>query len=195
MLGIFRTLLGSLFGRGQTPTPSRKLADEQQSEFFTWFSLEPDGEPVQSAVRTTHTFRPSGPAFHSLVRLDIVTTAKTEAIGEVRLWVARPFIDGSSGAFARDIVASFLSWALKNESARAKDVLIANIGNMRAANQRVIMRADAAPPEPADDTTGGYAVFMGQRDKANIAVGRMLVEAENVLDAGQRWLTLHVAPR
>ena len=107
------------------------------------------------------------------------------------LWVDRRFIEGSQSAFARDLVASFLGWALQQEDADAKNALIANIGDMRAANEQVIMRAGAPLPKPPADRTGGYAVFAGGRELATIAsCGADLTLRNITCDDHSRWLTV-----
>src|SRR5205807_566779 len=126
---------------------------EQQTEFFTWFNLIRSGEPErQDRAGTWQSFRPSGPAFQHLVRLELLIGARRN-LRAAELWVARTFIgDPRNVSFARDITSSFLRWALGDVENQSADGLIANIADMRGTG--VIVRAPvAAPPKP--DLTGG----------------------------------------
>jgi hypothetical protein len=171
----------------------RLLSEERRGHFFSWFNLQPDGEPKPAGRDACLSFRPSGPAFHALVRLDVVVRDGDRIVG-TELWVDRRFIERTQSSFARDIVASFLGWALQDDDAEAKNALIANIGDMCAANEPVIMRADAAPPKPPADRTGGYAVFGGAREFATLALGSADLTLRNVTcDDRSRWLTIKTA--
>lgn len=154
-------------GRRHLRTP-RNLAEERRGHFFSWFNLEPDGEPKSVDRGTRLTFRPSGAAFHALVRLEVIVRSG-DLIAESELSVDRSFIDGMQSSFARDIVAGYLIWALKDEQAETKNALIARIGDMSAANEPVIARIDSAPRMLPADGTGAYAVFMGRRELATLA--------------------------
>ena len=193
---MFKSVLRFLrSGRRHARTP-RNLSEERQSHFFSWFNLEPDGEPKPAGRDTCLSFRPSGPAFHTLVRLDVMVRNGDRIVGS-ELWVDRSFVDGKQSAFARDIVASFLGWALKDEDAEAKNTLIANIGDMGAANEPIIMRRDSAPPKPPADRTGGYAVFAGRRELATFALGGADLTLRNIAsdDHSRLWLTIKIAWR
>jgi hypothetical protein len=171
------------------------LAEEQGTEFFRWFHLEPGEEPLRPADRGAwRSFRPSGPAFHSRVRLDLLL-GDNQVVIAAELRIARGFIEGRQSAFARDIAKSFLTWALKREAAARGHPVIENIADMGAANAPVIMRADAVPPHPAPDPTGGYAVFLGERARTATDVGGARVTLTNMAEADQsRWLIIGVAP-
>jgi hypothetical protein len=172
--------------------PRFSLSEEQRSGFFTWFHLQPDGEPQPAGSKTCVTFRPSGPAFHPLVRLDVAVRDGDQIVG-LELRVKRSFIEGRQSSFARDIVKSFLGWGLKEPDART-EALIANIADLRAANEPVIMRADAMPPSPPADRTGGYDVFTGARQSAIIALSTSELTLRNVTDHdGSQWLSVKVA--
>jgi len=171
------------------PAP-RILSEERRGDFFSWFHLTPDGEPKPAGRDTCQSFRPSGPAFHALVRLDVMLRGGDRIVGS-ELWVDREFIEGTQSSFARDIVTSFLGWALKDEDAEVKNALIANIGDMRAANEPVIMRADAAPAKPPPDRSSGYAVFAGRRELATLTLGDTDLALRNVtVDDGSRRLLM-----
>jgi hypothetical protein len=193
---MFKTVL-RFFRSGQRHSRApRSLSEERRGHFFSWFNLEPDGEPKPAGRDTCLSFRPSGPAFHALVRLDIMVRSG-DRIVESELWVDRSFVDGTQSSFARDIVAGFLGWALKDEGAEAKNALIANIGDMSAANESVIMRTDAAPPTPPADRTGGYAVFAGRRELVTLALGGADLTLRNGMsdDRLRQWLMIKIAYR
>jgi hypothetical protein len=189
---MFKRLLSFFRFAPRRSRAFRKLSEERVSHFFSWFKLEPDGEPKPAGGDVCVSFRPSGPAFHALVRLDIMVSGGDQIVGS-ELWVDRSFIDGRQSAFARDIVASFLRWALEAQDGVASQALIANIGNMRAANEAVILRADVVPSNPPADRTGGYAVFAGKRERATLALGNAHLTLRNVTyDDHSRWLTVKV---
>jgi hypothetical protein len=190
MTAMFKALSRLFHFTLRSPRARRLLSEERRGHFFSWFNLEPDGEPKPAGSDLWLSFRPSGPAFHALVRLDVVVRGDDQIVG-LELWVDRRFIDGKQSSSARDIVASFLGWALKDQDADPRDALIANIGNMRAANEPVIMRADAMPPIPPADRTGGYAVFTGRQELATIALGGVDLTLRNVTrDDHSRWFTV-----
>ena len=178
MFSAFRALL-----RRQPPAPdtppgsrARKLAAEQQSGFFTWFHLEADGEPVPDEDGIRHRFRPLGEAFRPLVLLDVVTDAG-DGIRFAHLCLDRSFVSGPDDAFARDIARSFLEWVLDDAARQQAAPLIANIGNLAAANAPVIT---AGPlPQPPRDATGAYAVFTGDADAATLLLGSAIVTLAN----------------
>ena len=191
---MFNTVL-RFFRSGQRRLgPPRNLSKERRGHFFSWFNLEPDGEPKASGRDTWLSFRPSGSAFQALVRVDVMVRNGDRIVGS-ELWIDRSFIDGMQSSFARDIAAGFLSWALKDEETETKAALIANIGSISAANEPVIMRTDAAPPKPSADETGGYAVFTGHRELATFALGATDVTMRNGTsdDRSQKWLSIKIA--
>lgn len=179
-------------GRRHSRTP-RILAEERRGHFFSWFNLEPDGEPKLTGGDTCVSFRPSGAAFHAFVRLEVMVRSRDQ-IAESELWVNRSFIDGMQSSFARDIVAGFLTWALKYEEEETKNALIASIGDMSAANEPVITRPDGAPKGLSADRSGGYDVFMGRRDRATLALDGAVLTLRNGTsdDHSLKWLTINV---
>jgi hypothetical protein len=65
---------------------------------------------------------------------------------------------------------------------------------MRAANEIVIMRADAAPLGSPTDQTGGDAVLGGNRESMAFILGRTTIAFRNVtFDDQSRWLSIKVA--
>jgi hypothetical protein len=196
MAGAVSTFWRRLTGRGGAPAIGRKLAEEQTTEFFRWFHLAPSEDPSRPANGGAwQSFRPSGPAFHSLVRLDLLVDGN-EVVIATQLRLDRRFVEGPrNSASARDIAKSFLIWALRKEPAAHAHPLIANIADMRQAAEPVIMHADAIPPPPPGYPTGGYAVYLGRQESAATTVGRTRIMLSNVAEAdGTRWLVLDVAP-
>ncbi len=175
------TAFRSLFQRPNSDPPisqtprSRRLFAERRSEFFTWFHFEPDDEPLPDGADLCR-FRPSGAAFRSLVALDVTVDAD-DGIGAVRLALDRSFVSGPDDAFARDLAGSFLDWALDEAAHERAAPLIANIGDLAAANTPVIAAAELPPP-PAD-TTDAYAVFTGDHDQAVVELGSAMLTLTN----------------
>jgi hypothetical protein len=193
---MFNTVLRFFRSRQRHSRAPRSLSEERRGHFFSWFNLEIDGEPKLTDRDTYLSFRPLGAAFHVFVRLDVMVRSGERIVGS-ELWVDRSFVDGMQSAFARDIVSSFLCWALKDEEAEAKDALIANIGDMSVTNEPVIIRADAAPQKPSADRTDGYAVFTGRRELATLAFGSTDLTLRNGTsnDRSLNWLTLRIVCR
>jgi hypothetical protein len=89
---------------GQTLESARK------TEFFQWFNLEEverRAEKPGEAIR----LRPSGPKFHDLCYLDVLSVTNGEMV-RMELVLRRSFIEGRDAAFAQDMVKSFLLAAL-----------------------------------------------------------------------------------
>jgi hypothetical protein len=200
MVRLLGRLIAALFRRPRAPLVGT-LKDERQGEFFTWFQLAERRAPAAPGGdgRTWHYFHPGGAAFQNLVKLD-VQTAPDDEIVAVRLSLARSFVeDRRDSPFARDIAKSFLIWSLKHDPGQGAQPLIDNIAALAASGAPVIMRAGAAPPTPPADTTGGYAVYLGRRDEATLALTRTGVTLRNISQAngssGNRWLTIDVSAR
>jgi hypothetical protein len=138
--------LGQLFGIGKEleQIPTQPISIENYiMQFFN----------EQNA--TWQIFRPSGPAFQHLVRLELLIGARRNLLA-AKLWVARTFVgDPRNASFARDVTSSFLRWALGDLQNQSADRLIANIADMGGAG--AIIRAPvSASPKP--ELTGGYRV-------------------------------------
>jgi hypothetical protein len=157
----------------------KTLSEERQSHFFSWFHLEPEGEPSLVDLHASQIFRPSGAAFQKLVRLEVIA-GEGDKIVSAELWLDRRFIEGRQSAFARDIAKSFLEWSLEGDKSELKSTLIANIGNMRAANEPVITRADAIKPVPLDPSSG-YGVFLGYRSSVTLELANATVSLKQVV--------------
>jgi hypothetical protein len=195
MIRWFGRLLAAL--RGRRPPLIGTLADERKGKFFSWFHLEErKAVSAEADGRSWHYYRPQGSTFQTLVKLDVLTSSDDQIVG-ARLSLDRSFIDDRrNAAFARDIAKSFLTWSLCNEPDKGAHALIANIADLGASGSPVIMRASAAPPPLPPDTSGGYAVFLGRRDQATLALSRVRLILRNVAlangSSGQHWLTIEV---
>jgi len=148
-------------------SPPLNLKAEQGSDFFTFFHLSEAGVPANAAPSAWHAFRPSGPAFHDLVELDVLTSPDG-TIGAAYLGLDRAFVDDpQNGVFARDIVKSFLAWMDRKPSPRLGS-LIANLADLSNSGTVILMRgAPPAPPPP--DGTGTYGVYLGRDQSARFS--------------------------
>lgn len=157
--------------RADNPTTSMPLhlKTEQGSDFFTFFHLAEVGVPTTvGASQAWHSFRPSGPAFHDLVELDVLAAADG-TIGAASLGLDRSFIDDPrNGIFARDIVKSFLAWTDRKPSPPLSG-LISNLADLSSSGGSVIIMRGPAPPPPPPDATGGYGVYLGHNQHADFA--------------------------
>lgn len=132
-----------------------RAAGLAKTGFFKWFNLEPAAE---GAVGET-VYRPSGEAFHDLVRL--VARSESGLLQTLTLEVRRSFIaDPQQGAFARDVVKSFLE-ALDCAGDPAIAPVIDEIF-FRGPRGPMIMRG--APPALPASASAAYLVFSGQQE-------------------------------
>jgi hypothetical protein len=167
-------------GSGPSP-PARTLAAERKGHFFTWFHLDPLGDPVPAASgRTWHCFRPDGAAFRAFVELDVLIDASGRIL-QSRLGLDRAFADHPrNGIFARDLVKSYLQWGLAEAAGSEARTLIENIGHPAAAGVPVLIRSDSVPPTPGEDTTGGYLAYLGRRASAEAVFGNSKLTIANL---------------
>lgn len=165
----------------KAPTTSMplNLKTEQGSDFFTFFHLAEAGVPTAlGASQAWHSFRPSGPAFHDLVEIDVLADADG-TIGVASLGLDRSFIDDPrNGIFARDIVKSFLAWTDRKPSPQLSG-LIANLADLSSSGGPVIIMRGTAPPPPPPDATGGYGVYLGHDQRADFADGNISLAFTN----------------
>ena len=114
---MFRSLIAAIAAKLRgvlQPGPSpraRTLDQERKGHFFSWFHLDPVGDPVPaSSGRTWHCFRPDGEAFRACVEFDVLID-QSGRILESRLGLDRAFADNPrNGVFARDLAKSYLQW-------------------------------------------------------------------------------------
>jgi hypothetical protein len=150
---------------------ARTLERERSGHFFSWFQLDPVGDPVPAS---------SGEAFRALVELDVLIDASGRIL-EQRLGLDRAFADHPrNGVFARDLAKSYLQWGLSGPLDAQARTLIDNIANPAAAGVPVLMHARAVPPAPDIDTTGGYLVYLGRRTSAQAVFGNSKLTITNL---------------
>jgi hypothetical protein len=160
---------------------ARTLDQERKGHFFSWFQLDPAGDPAPaSSGRTWHCFRPNGEAFRALVEVDVLIDASGRIL-ESRLGLDRAFADHPRhGVFARDLAKSYLQWGLSGPLDAQARALIDNIAHPAAAGVPVLMHARAVPPAPGIDTTGGYLVYLGRRTSAQAILGNSKLTITNL---------------
>src|SRR5260370_1024799 len=92
------------------------LSDAIAQQFFHWFHLVRDEEPRGLADGATwHGFRRDGEKFRDLVTVNLEADRAANLI-DAKLCLDRAFVEHpKDGAFARDITASFLRWAIPKE--------------------------------------------------------------------------------
>ncbi len=205
---LLSILLGLSAVAASQPASAATLAAEQKSSFFQWFHLEESCPQAAAANgQTWHCFRPSGPDFRALVEVDVLTDSQGGIVGS-QLGMDRAFVDGGRTApFARDIGKSYLTWAVATAPGDIA-ILAYNIGDLSQAGGTVIMRSDPTPQVP-NDTTGGYAVYLGKTDKVSLPRPGFTLTltnlpgafpAQQIFAAGpgtptdRRWLRIAVQP-
>jgi hypothetical protein len=180
-------IVGRVLGRMRGPNPSiavRKLEQELSGPFFSWFHFDPLGEPAPTGSgRAWNCFRPNGQAFRAFVELDVLVD-QSGRILESCLGLDRAFLDHPrDGVFARDLAKSYLQWGLREAANAQARGLIDNIANPAAGGARVLMHARSMPPAPAEDTTGGYLVYLGKRTAVEVIVGNSKLTMANMPEA------------
>jgi hypothetical protein len=152
-----------------------KPALEQQ--FFRWFALE-RYEPPQALAggHTWHGFRPSGEKFNALVTVNLETDAESRII-DAKLCLDRAFIEHpKDGAFARDIAASFLRWALSQDRQEAAGGFLAELGDLGPN----VIRLSRTPPAPPGSPGALYRVFLGKDKDAEQTLPGALLRLTNL---------------
>jgi hypothetical protein len=143
----------------------QNLEHAKKTHFFTWFYLEETG-----ARGDTHTFQPSGPKFHDLVKLD-VSLRPDGSFRSMTLAVKRTFLDGPRSPFANDISKSFLETAIPEGNNEVR-TLISQIWNSPSGD-RIVLRSENAPrPELPSTPTPAYRVFTGRDQSWSMPAGR-----------------------
>lgn len=152
-----------------------KVALDQ--EFFRWFALE-RYEPPQTLVHgnTWHGFRPSGEKFRSLVTVNLETEG--DRVIDATLCLDRAFVEHpKDGAFARDIAASFLRWALSPDQQAAIGGFRTELGDL---GPNVIRLSQASAPPPAGDPSPLYRVYLGRDKEAEQVLPGVLLRLVNL---------------
>jgi hypothetical protein len=129
-------------------------------EFFRWFHWERYESPSKLADGNVwNGFRPQGEKFRALATLNVETDA-ADHIVDVTLCLDRAFVEHpKDGAFARDVAASFLRWALSENECSVIAGFLDELGDLGPN----VIRLGKAAPVPADPSPL-YRVFAG-RDK------------------------------
>ncbi|MBV9491701.1 MAG: hypothetical protein JO069_18570 [Verrucomicrobia bacterium] len=183
----------------QQPPPSRggllgmELANAQNNtDFFRFFHLEPVGSAESNGEYTITTFRPSGPRFHDLVRLQVETDADNRIV-RLTLEVDRSFIaNPSTGVFAADLVKSFLFAA----GTAADSEALRSLGNeiqFRKVGRQIVIHRDASPQLPSSPSDG-YLAYQGQLQRWTSSTSHLSVTLSNVDREGKPVLLLEARP-
>jgi hypothetical protein len=155
-----------------------ELKPALDQEFFRWFNLE-RYEPAQALAdgRAWHGFRPSGDKFRPLVTVNLETDAAGRII-DAKLCLDRAFVEHpKDGAFARDITASFLRWALSGDQQKAVADLLGALGDL---GPNVIRLAGAPAPVPAGSSGALTRAYLGQEKDAEQALPDALLRITNL---------------
>ncbi len=154
----------------------------ESTRFFTWFHMTPSGETVAPGERA---YRPSGEAFRDLVLLT-ARTGPRDRLEALTLQVARGFIaDRRQGAFARDVVKSFI------ENLGRGAAMESLVNEIFFGGGQMIMRG--APPAPPAEPSDPFRVFAGQTPRWAGALGGFPMTFAN--DASDEWFAIEVLPR
>jgi len=162
------------------------LAAAEAGEFFGWFHLAPDpGAPVPPAPQAAWRFyRPSGARFHAQTQLAARVDREGRVIAAV-LGVDRAFIDDASiRPFARDLVRSFLVWALPPAAAAGFAPRLDALG--RFGDEERVIRSASAPAWSfkklirAADEDDFAAAFIGAVPRAAGAAGGVRIGLETL---------------
>ena len=177
----------------------RGLKEALDHEFFRWFHLA-RYEPPQALADggTWHGFRPQGEKFSALVTVNLETD-DAACVTDVTLCLDRAFVeDRNEGAFARDITASFLRWAMRPEEQPLLADLFAELGDLGPNVIRLgDMPAMALPSEP----TPLYRTYLGRVKEAELKLpGKVLRFVNLQARDGPRdprhdwiWIRLYIA--
>ena len=128
------------------------IESAQKTNFFQWFHLE-ETERIPEEPGQRVRFRSSGPKFHKLCHMDILTDKGGRMI-QLELTVQRAFLEGRDSLFAHDLVKSFLFGALPDA---CQDVLVDFMREMNA-------------PDRGGETPG-FRVFSGRLPSWNTETG------------------------
>jgi len=154
---------------------ARTLPD---TAFFRWFKLTVRTRPRLDCDR----YQPEGSAFRERVMLD-VELAPPDRIASLVLHVDRSFIDDErQGAFAADIVASFLETAAE-PGADADDVapLVAALRHVMTDRPGVLVRVRTpAPVLPPDVSSPILQAYQGNAERAELVLSQTRIRVENV---------------
>lgn len=151
-----------------SPTP---LSDSRTGDFFSWFCLKRSrGVVILPGGAAWNFFSPENREIGEYVEIGVLTSERGQIL-ETYLSVDRAFIEGRSGQFARDLIKSYLSWAIEPPRTTGADRLIDLLEDVRLAPGPVIV-GPGQPARPAlTDTTGCLDVYFGRRHNAKFSSG------------------------
>jgi hypothetical protein len=178
----------------------RALAKAVNDDFFRWFHLV-RYEPARALAdgTTWHGFRPEGETFRALVTVNLETD-RAGCIADAKLCLDRAFIEHpKDGAFARDITASFLRWALTEAAQKEIGGFLLELGDL---GPNVIRFKGAPAPVPMAGTPSGlHRVYLGQEKDAALELGDVALRLTNLQardgprDPGHDWIWIRVVRR
>lgn len=136
-----------------------RIAEATEAEFFRWFHLARYEKPRTLADGAIwHGFRPEGVKFRDLVTVNL--EADKDRLTDATLCLDRAFVEHpKDGAFARDITASYLRWALGASEQEALADVLAELGDL---GPNVIRLAGAPAPAIPAQPTELYAAYLGR---------------------------------
>jgi hypothetical protein len=162
-------------------TLGRTVAEPPGSTLFQWLALV--AGPIQhEAAATRIRYEAAGSAFARDFWLETVSQ-HGEHLSQVRLAVARDFLEGPDGDYADDILRSFLEAALS----RPDQVRLAPlVDSMQPATDP---SSQASHPGYAPESV--LAVYRGEGRSCSVSFDRRTTLA-NELGDGRNWLTVQI---
>jgi hypothetical protein len=159
-----------------SPTLGGTLAAAQESDFFGFFHWTQASREPTADGGSDVTFKPPAESMFPDVVVLHLALDRGEAIHAMKLRVARGFIDGEQGIFARDVVKSFLRAAVPAGEEPAIDALATEI-EVRGLDPDAVL-----PPTPSV----GFQVFAGQAATST----QDFAHAQLLLSSSTDWLEL-----
>jgi hypothetical protein len=197
---FFSKILGRFFLRSSATDGSGGLLGAKfetawpKSALCTWFQFEQVGEPTRDGIYFLTEFKPSGPAFRSLVTLR-VRIDQDGLVRALRLSLARSFIsDRAQGIFAFDLAKSFLRTAAPRPDEGLTLPLAEEIES-RAATSRPLIVAGKNPAaeRPSGPGSDAYCLFIGHASatwQKDVGHTRLRLQEETV--DSRQWLNIDV---
>lgn len=147
------------------------LAGLTDNGFFNWFNLAAADETADAGETV---YRPTGDSFHALVAL-VSGAGPSGELRSLTLKVARSFIDGAQGSFARDIIKSFLG-AVAGPEDRGLQPIVSEI-QFRDAPGPVLMRGE--PPRFPAAPSAAFRVMVGGMPSTELDLARLRLTLAN----------------
>jgi hypothetical protein len=152
------------------------LGTARQTDFVLWFHLEETERRLEMPGEVVR-FRPSGPKFHDLCYLDVLTASTGEMV-RMELVIQRIYIDGRDGVFAQDLVKSFLLAALPQACQHVLEDFMSEITELPGRK----------------GVTPGYLVFRGRQNNWRTLTGWSCLVLANLPLPDAPSLVLQVGP-